>query len=62
MRTSDIFAIVSHIVNFIILGYFISFLINLESIATFDIVISFIGLFASLIANIMSVLEKNKDS
>lgn len=60
MKLSFLFSIASHVANFVIIIYFISFLINIETIRISDILISFIGLFASLIANIVSVVEENK--
>jgi len=58
MRLANRFSVFSHLLNFAIIIYFISFLIEIESITTFDIVVSFIGLFASIMANIVSVLEE----
>jgi len=58
MNLSNSFSVFSHLLNFVIIIYFISFLIKIESITTFDIFISFIGLFASIMANIISVIEE----
>lgn len=58
MKLSGIFAIASHIANLVIIIYFISFLIKIESTTTFDIFVSFFGLFVSLLANILSALEQ----
>jgi len=60
MRRTDILSLGSHLLNFAIILYFVSFLINIEQIRTFDLFISFFGLFASLIANIYSLIERNK--
>ncbi len=60
MKLSNSFSVFSHLLNFVIILYFISFLIKIESIKTSDIMISFIGIFASLIANIISVIENKK--
>jgi len=60
MKLSNNFSVVSHIINFMIIIYFISFLLDIEAITTFDLLISFFGLFVSLIANIISVLETYK--
>ena len=60
MKLSFLFSIASHIANFIIIIYFVTFLIKIESVTLFDIFISFFGLFASLVANIMSVVENKK--
>jgi len=58
MRLSFLFSIASHVANFIIIIYFITFLIKIESSSFFDIFISFLGLFVSLIANILSIVEE----
>ena len=58
MNLSNSFSVFSHLLNFVIIIYFISFLIKIESITTFDILISFIGLFASIMVNIISVIEE----
>jgi len=60
MKLSNNFSVISHIINFMIIIYFISFLLDIEAITTFDLLISFFGLFVSLIANIISVLETYK--
>ena len=60
MKLANSFSVFSHLLNFVIILYFVSFLIKIESVTTFDIVIGFIGLFASLTANIMSTLENKK--
>jgi hypothetical protein len=57
MKLANSFSVFSHLLNFIIIIYFITFLLKIESVTTFDIVISFIGLFVSVLANIISVVE-----
>ncbi len=58
MKVSDSFSVFSHLINFVIIIYFISFLLNISSVSIFDFLISFFGLFVSLIANIISVIEE----
>ena len=58
MKLSDSFSIFSHILNFTILIYFITFLLQINSITIFDLSISFISVFVSLIANILSIIER----
>lgn len=60
MKLSNSFSVFSHLLNFVIIIYFISFLLEIESVTNFDIFISFVGLFASVMANIMSVIEEGK--
>lgn len=60
MRKGDGLEIISHIINFAIVIYFISFLLSNNMLTTFDAIISFFGLFISLIANIYSAIEKYK--
>ncbi len=60
MRLADSFSVLSHLINFTIIIYFVSFLLKIKSITISDLFISFFGLFISLIANIMSVLGRNK--
>jgi len=58
MGVSDGFSVFAQIINFVIIIYFISFLINIEQITNFDLFISFFGLFISLFANILSIVER----
>jgi len=60
MKLSNIFSLFSHVLNFAIILYFVSFLININSINSIDLSISFFGLFASVVANILSVVENKK--
>jgi len=58
MNLSDSFSIFSHLLNFVILIYFITFLLKINSITTFDLFIGFVGIFVSVFANILSILER----
>lgn len=58
MRFGNSLSVASHIANLLILIYFISFLIEIKQISSIDLFISFFGLFISLIANILSVIER----
>jgi len=60
MVTSDTFSFTSHLINFAIVLYFASFLFNKDLLKLSDLFISFFGLFVSLMANILSVLEGSK--
>jgi hypothetical protein len=62
MIISDSFSVFSHVLNFSILIYFITFLLSIDYLTSFDLIISFIGIFVSLVANILSVLEKTNNS
>jgi hypothetical protein len=60
MKTGDALSIFSQIINFVIFIYFIVILIKLNFLDIIGLLISAFGLLASLIANIVSVLEKGK--
>ena len=57
MKTGDALSIFSQIINFIIFAYFTITLIRLNILDIIGLFISAFGLLASLIANIVSVLE-----
>jgi hypothetical protein len=59
MKTSDRFSIFTQILNFAIVLYFTSFLIKRNLLSISDLVISFVGLLASILANIFSVIEED---
>ena len=57
INLTDSLSLISHAINFSIFIYFIIFLLKLDALDLFGLSISAFGLFVSLIANIMSVLE-----
>lgn len=57
MKTGDALSIFSQIINFIIFIYFTVTLLKLNILDVFGLLISAFGLLASLVANIVSVLE-----
>ena len=57
MKTGDALTIFSQIINFTIFIYFTIILIKLNAMDVVGLLISAFGLLASLIANIVSVLE-----
>jgi len=59
MKTGDSLSIFSQIINFVIFIYFIVVLLNLNALDVAGLLISSFGLLASLITNIVSVLEKS---
>lgn len=58
MKTGDALSIFSQIINFIIFIYFTIILLKLNILDVVGLLISAFGLLASLIANIVSVLEE----
>jgi len=58
MKTGNALSLLSQIINFIIFIYFIITLIQINALNISGLLISAFGLLASLIANIVSVLEK----
>jgi hypothetical protein len=62
MKTSDALSIFSQIINFTIFIYFIVVLLKIEALDLTGLLISAFGLLASLITNIVSVLESNHHS
>lgn len=60
MRLGNSFSLVSHIINFIIFIYFAVTLIKINMLDVLGLSISAFGIFMSVIANIISVIEENK--
>lgn len=60
MRTGDALSILSQIINFAIFIYFIVSLLKINALDIIGLFISAFGLFASLVASIVSVLEERK--
>ena len=61
MRTGDALSIFSQIINFAIFIYFIVVLLKINALDVSGLLISAFGLLASLIANIVSVIETRTD-
>lgn len=57
MKTGNALSIFSQIINFIIFIYFIVVLLKINALDIFGLLISAFGLLASLISNIVSVIE-----
>lgn len=57
MKTGDALSVFSQIINFVIFIYFTITLLKLDMLDLIGLFISAFGLLASLIANIVSVLE-----
>lgn len=60
MKTGEALSIFSQIINFIIFIYFTIILLRLNILDITGLLISAFGLLASLIANIVSVLETER--
>lgn len=60
MRTSDALSIFSQIINFTIFIYFAIVLLRLNALDVTGLLISAFGLFSSLVANIVSTIEREK--
>jgi hypothetical protein len=60
MKTGDALTIFSQIINFVIFIYFIIVLLRLDALDVVGLFISAFGLLASLIANIVSVLDDQR--
>ncbi len=60
MKTGEALSIFSQIINFIIFIYFAIILLKLNILDVKGLLISAFGLLASLIANIVSVLETKR--
>ncbi len=60
MKTGDALSIFSQIINFAIFIYFVVSLLKINALDIIGLFISAFGLFASLVANIVSVLEERK--
>ena len=56
MKFGGALSVLSHIINFAILIYFSVVLLRLNALDVIGLLISAFGLFASLVANIVSVL------
>jgi len=60
MNKADSLSLLSHLINFSILIYFMIFLLKINALDLISLLISFFGLLVSLIANIMGVRERLK--
>lgn len=60
MKTGDALSIFSQIINFAIFIYFVISLLKINVLDVMGLFISAFGLFASLMANIVSVLEERR--
>ena len=60
MKVGNTFSAIAYILNFAIILYFIFSSLGTECIPTKNILISFFALFASLVANIISILDSKK--
>jgi hypothetical protein len=60
METADSLAILSHLINFGIIIYFIVVLLKINALDAFGLTISFFGLFVSMIANIVGIKSRIK--
>ena len=60
MKAGETLSILSHMINFTILVYFAAILLKANALDLQSLAINFFGIFISLIANIISVIEKNK--
>lgn len=58
MEIEDSLAVLSHIINFAIIIYFIIVLLKINALDVFGLIISFFGLFVSMIANIIGVKSR----
>ncbi len=58
MRTGEALSIFSQIINFSIFIYFVLYLLRLNVLDITGLFISAFGLFASLVANVVSTIEK----
>ena len=61
MKTSDSLNLFSQIINFAIFIYFVIALLKINALDVTGLLISAFGLFSSLVANIVSVLEKEQE-
>ncbi len=59
MKTGEALRIFSEIINFVIFLYFVIILLKINVLDVFGLFISAFGLFASLVADIVSALEEN---
>jgi len=58
MERADSLSILSHLINFAIIIYFVITLLKINALDMFGLLISFFGLFVSLIANIVAISER----
>jgi len=61
MRAGYIFSVFSQIINFLIFIYFSVILIKINFLDLTGLMVSAFGLFMSVIANIISVIESKKE-
>ena len=61
MKTGEALSVFSQIINFVIFIYFVVVLLKLNALDIFGLLISAFGLLASLVANVVSVLESRKN-
>ena len=62
MKTGEALSVFSQIINFVILIYFVIVLLKLNALDIFGLLVSAFGLLASLVANIVSVLESRNEA
>lgn len=60
MRTTDRLQIIVHIINFVIFLYFSIIIIRTNPVDIINIIISSIGILASLLINILEAIERFK--
>jgi len=58
MKLGDSFSLISHVINFIIFIYFAIILIKINILDVIGLSISAFGITISVVANILSVLER----
>ena len=58
MKLGDLLSIISHLINVIIFIYFAITLLKINALDVIGLSISAFGIFMSLIANIVSIIEK----
>ncbi|MEK6935383.1 MAG: hypothetical protein AABW67_01210 [Nanoarchaeota archaeon] len=58
MKVGDLLSIISHLINVIIFIYFAITLLKINALDIIGLSISAFGIFMSLIANIISIIEK----
>ena len=62
MKTGEALSVFSQIINFVIFIYFVIVLLKLNALDIFGLFVSAFGLLASLVANIVSVLESRNEA
>lgn len=60
MKTGESLSIFSQIINFVIFIYFVVSLLKINALDVMGLFISAFGLFSSLVANIVSVIEERR--